>query len=123
MVDALHRARQDAMRDEALNTVQRSIYQLCLARLDRYTQHIQQFCRCTLGCGTLGHGISGAVQTCEMMLRRHATKDKLCAKHQQPQTASCKLAIFNCSMTPVLRRQGCIADRFFVPHHFHTCIP
>jgi len=34
MVDALHRAGQDAMRDEALNTVQRSIYQLCLTRLD-----------------------------------------------------------------------------------------
>ena len=34
MIDALYRARQDAMRNEALNTVQRSIYQLCLARLN-----------------------------------------------------------------------------------------
>lgn len=64
------------------------------------------------------------------MLRRHATKDKACAEHQRPQTAFCKLANFNCSMSAVLRTQGCTAnsklcspERMGPPtNDFHCCI-
>ena len=50
VIDALHRPRQDAMRNEALHTVQCSIHKLCLASLNRHSEHIQQLCSTVFCC-------------------------------------------------------------------------
>lgn len=45
VVDALNRTRQEAMRDEPLDTVKSCIYQLRLACFHRDAQHIQKLCK------------------------------------------------------------------------------
>ena len=50
VIYALHRPRQNAMRNEALHTVQRCIHKLRLAGLNRHSQHIQQFCSTNCCC-------------------------------------------------------------------------